>query len=208
MCNILICHSTFPDSESVASVACRAIVNCKYKITRRHSRLLISPPTLRRTSISLPPSLQLISTGDVSVSAGQWEMFNMAMKGWLFHQSRSPHCSLFCLLQALCWSAWWRAWRGPRCPPVTRYGHSHTPSHSHSLLGGCHVDKLHRHGPRDHGTGLRGVSHSVSGKRRRPKHRKSETPAILWLTRFDFKYNLTTWPHKARMSFGFKYWFL
>ena len=142
------------------------------------------------------------------VVAGQWEMFNKAMKGELLCQSRSPHCSQCFLLQALCWSAWWRAWRGPRCPPVTRYGHCHTPSHSHSLLGGCHVDKLHRHGPRDHGTGLRGVSHSVSGKRRRPKHRKSETPAILWLTRFDFKYNLTTWPHKARMSFGFKCWFL
>ena len=85
---------------------------------------------------------------------------------------------------------------------------SHTFTLTFSLLGGCHVDKLHRHGPRDHGTGLRGVSHSVSGKRRRPKHRKSETPAILWLTRFDFKYNLTTWPHKARMSFGFNYWFL
>ena len=106
---------------------------------------------------------KLISTGDVSVSAGQWEMFNMAMKGWLLHQSRSPHCSIFCLLQALCWSAWWRAWRGPRCPPVTRYGHSHTPSHSHSLLGGCHVDKLHRLGPRDPRPGLRGVSDSVPG---------------------------------------------
>ena len=31
---------------------------------------------------------------------------------------------------------------------------------------------IHRHGPRDHGTGLRGVSHSVSGKRRRPPNIK------------------------------------
>ena len=40
---------------------------------------------------------------------------------------------------------------------------SHTFTLTFSLLGGCHVDKLHRLGPRDPRPGLRGVSDSVPG---------------------------------------------